>query len=245
MNLEKWSLSLNRDFLSNTELFFSEEVFPSENRITISDDEFRHLTKVLRKKRGEIIYVTDGKGAIYKGKIDELKKKHAILSLIETKYYKNRFANIIFYLPNLHNKERIRFAVEKLIELGITSIVIFNSSRTLSKGFNSEKWRKIGVAAIKQSLRAFMPNITFAENLIDANLKNPILFEQNAEQTIFEIKDKINDAETLSVLIGPEGGFDKNEINSISPKLILKLNDYRLRSETAAITAGALLTSLF
>ncbi len=235
---------MSRDFLSNTELFFSRNIDVEKSRVIITDDEFNHLVKVMRKKEGESIFVTNGKGAIYKSTIIELNKKEALLSILEIKKYKNSLEKISFYVPNLHNKERMRFAVEKLVELGFTNIIIFNSARTVAKGFNQSKWDKIGVAAVKQSLRAFLPNISFCKNLESEKIDNLILFDQNADTSIFDVWSEIESENSLSVLIGPEGGLTGREMEMLQPKYLLKLNDYRLRAETAVITAGALLSSL-
>ncbi len=235
---------MSRDFLSNTELFFSRNIDVEKSRVIITDDEFNHLVKVMRKKEGESIFVTNGKGAIYKSTIIELNKKEALLSILEIKKYKNSLEKISFYVPNLHNKERMRFAVEKLVELGFTNIIIFNSARTVAKGFNQSKWDKIGVAAVKQSLRAFLPNISFCKNLESKKINNLILFDQNADSSISDVRSEIESENSLSVLIGPEGGLTGREMEMLQPKYLLKLNDYRLRAETAVITAGALLSSL-
>ncbi len=235
---------MSRDFLSNTELFFSRNIDVEKSRVIITDDEFNHLVKVMRKKEGESIFVTNGKGAIYKSTIIELNKKEALLSILEIKKYKNSLEKISFYVPNLHNKERMRFAVEKLVELGFTNIIIFNSARTVAKGFNQSKWDKIGIAAVKQSLRAFLPNISFCKNLESKKINNLILFDQNADSSITDVRSEIGSENSLSVLIGPEGGLTGREMEMLQPKYLLKLNDYRLRAETAVITAGALLSSL-
>ncbi len=244
MNLEIRSLFLNQDFLSNTELFFSSSIDLEENKIIISDEEFHHLAKVMRKKEGDKIFVTDGKGAIYESKISTLNKRKAALNILNSIKYTDKLRNISFYIPNLHNKERMRFAVEKLIELGFTKIRIYNSSRTVAKGFNHAKWEKVAVAAIKQSLRAFLPEISFCENLMKSEINNLIFFDQNGTDKLIDARGKINFNDNISVLIGPEGGLSEEEIQHLKPKYLFKLNDYRLRSETAVIVAASMISSL-
>ncbi len=235
---------MNQDFLSNTELFFSSSIDSERNKIVISDEEFHHLSKVMRKKEGDKIFVTDGKGAIYESEITALNKKKAALKILDTIKYSDKLGNISFYIPNLHNKERMRFAVEKLIELGFTKIRIYNSSRTIAKGFNQAKWEKVAVAAIKQSLRAFLPEISFCENLMKSEISNLIFFDQNGTDKLIDARGKINFGDNISVLIGPEGGLSEEEISLLKPKYLFKLNDYRLRSETAVIAAASIISSL-
>jgi 16S rRNA (uracil1498-N3)-methyltransferase len=138
----------------------------------------------------------------------------------------------------------MRFAVEKLVELGFTNIIVYNSSRTLAKGFNPDKLKKVLVAAVKQSLRAYLPDISFCRNLNKFNGENICIFEQQSELPISDFLKQIDKNKKYTFLLGPEGGLSEEEINNLSPTAMLKLSDYRLRSETAIISAAAIIASI-
>jgi 16S rRNA (uracil1498-N3)-methyltransferase len=242
--MEKWSLFLNQDFLSNTELFYSDLPVSEDRILSLGYEESKHATKVLRKSVGDEIYVTNGKGSIFRGEILSVEKREVKVKVINELKFKNKLKNYTFLIPNLHNKDRMRFAVEKLIELGFTNIVIYNSSRTLAKGFNRDKWEKVLVAAIKQSLRAYLPEIRFCNKLTKFEGENICVFEQQSEMLITEFIKQIKENKKYTFLLGPEGGLAEDEIKSLSPLAILKLSEYRLRSETAIISVASIIATL-
>ena len=165
------------------------------------------------------------------------------VSVINELKFKNNMANFTFLIPNLHNKDRMRFAVEKLVELGFTNITIYNSSRTLAKGFNYNKWKKVLVASIKQSLRAHLPNIEFCDNILNYTGENICVFEQQSKKHISDFIKQIDKNRKYTFLLGPEGGLAEGEIKALSPIAILNLNDYRLRSETAIISVASIVAA--
>lgn len=240
---------MHQAFLSEVELYFSDELYLSENRIVLSEDEAHHAGHVMRHDEGNFLFVTDGKGTIYKTEITELSKNTIELSVIaETKYH-NDYENIWFCIPRMKNKERFEFAIEKCVELGITNFIVFESDRTISKGDKSEKWAKLGISAMKQSLRSFLPVFHFEES-IDAIIKkysgtetSLYLLDQKAEDKLSSHVDDILSSEQTSYFIfGPEGGISERELYLLKDSKFLRLTENRLRSETAIISAGILLT---
>lgn len=228
------------EFLSNIELFYALPEFISENIIYLYGEEFNHAVKVLRIKSGDKIFITDGIGKINECLIQNIKKDYIEATILNSKKYHNKFERVILCLPKLKNPERLKFAIEKCVELGVTNFIIFNSDRTISKSNNSNRWNKIALAAMKQSLRSFLPKIDVMENLFAiAKLSGEkIIFEQNSQQTI----------ETLTLLdeityfiFGPEGGISDREMDLFNKENIYKLTQNRLRSETAIIFAVSFL----
>ncbi len=136
--------------------------------------------KVMRNKIDDKIFATDGYGNIFEGVVKEIKKDRLIAKVKRNHIYKNELQNFTFCIPNLKNPERLKFALEKCTELGITRFILFNSERTVSKGFNTERLNKIVISAMKQSLRTFLPKIEIANSIKE--LKNltgeKIIFDQ-------------------------------------------------------------------
>ena len=75
--------------------------------------------------------------------------------------------NIFFCIPKLKYSDRFEFALEKCTELGITNFIIFDSERSIHKSDKKERWEKIVLSAMKQSLRSYLPNITVINSLIE------------------------------------------------------------------------------
>jgi len=226
-------------YLSNIELYYTPQEMRSGNNLSISGDEFMHLTKVMRHKTGDIIFVTDGTGNIYKCTIAAIEKSVLHAEIIETETYEDKYKNIFFCIPKLKNPERFEFALEKCVELGITNFIIFESMRTVAKSDKVERWEKIFLAAMKQSLRSYLPKIHSLTNFknILALDGTKILFEQNAEKKLSELK--MAKDKKYYFIFGPEGGLDKKEIESAGENSIYQLTENRLRSETAIVFAAA------
>ena len=231
---------LTLEHLSEIELYYSESAFIQNDRITLIGDEYHHSVNVMRNSVGDSIYITDGEGKIYKCKIEEIIKNELIANIKETINFENTAENIWFCIPALKNTERLKFALEKCAELGITNFILFTSKHTIPKKVNPDKFKKIVLAAMKQSLRAFLPKITTAK--FDDVIKLPgmkILFEQNSKKSF---KGELSGELPNYYLFGPEGGFDEYEINLVSNENRFKLSAKRLRSETAIIKCASLLS---
>lgn len=240
MEILIWNTYLISEFLSNIELFYTSSEFISENKIHLCGEEFNHAVKVMRYKSGDKIYITNGAGKINKCLIQNISKEALEASIIDSIQYQNKFEKIIFCLPKLKNPERVKFSIEKCVELGVTNFVLVNSDRTISKNNNIDRWNKIALAAMKQSLRSFMPNISMIGNL-DSIAKLPgekIIFEQNSQQTLASLKLK---NEITYFIFGPEGGFSERELNIFDQINIYRVARNRLRSETAVIFAASFL----
>lgn len=249
--------------LSNVELYFSPIKNINENKIIISGDEFYHIVNVMRHKINDIIYVTSGDGKIYKSKVTAVEKQHIIVNSIENWEETNKFSNITFCLPQLKSRDRFEFALEKCVELGVTNFIIFDAERSIKRKPKIERWEKILLSAMKQSLRAFLPAIKFVENLQNLNhlydennhIENfkesvKIIFEQNAEISfknylLNDFLQKQMKQKKLIFIFGPEGGLTKKELQQFNNKIIVKLSDKRLRSETAVVTSAAVISSFF
>jgi len=226
--------------LSNIELFYSPLKNISDETISLAGDEFKHAVKVMRSKSGDTIFITNGNGLIFKTGILSIKKEKLSANIIETIKTENIFENIFFCIPKLKNPDRFKFAIEKCVELGVTNFIIFESKRTIAKGTNIKRWEKIALAAMKQSLRAFLPIIKLVKNLSGISELNgeKIIFEQNAERKFqfeFEMDKK------YYLIFGPEGGLTQDELNFFDADSIYSLSDHRLRSETAIVKAASLI----
>ena len=228
------------DYLSDIELYYS---LPEncEKEIILTGDEFKHAFRVMRHRLGDILFITNGEGKIFSAKIVETSKEQLILSPEKTLIYINNFNNIHFCLPKLKNPERFEFAIEKCVELGITNFLIFESERTISASSKLERWNKIALSAMKQSLRSFLPKISLIDSVQSINelAGEKIIFDQKSEKQFSKFERNPN--YNYYFLFGPEGGFTDKEIQLFNKQQLFKLAENRLRSETAIIKCASML----
>lgn len=245
-NLEKENFFLGQDFLSDVELYFSQEIDLTNSLITISGDEAKHIIRVMRHKVEDSIFVTDGEGVIYSTCIENFVNNLVICKIEEKKVYNNFFENIFICIPIIKNFDRLEFALEKCVELGITNFLIYQASRSKKKNPKLERWQKITTAAMKQSLRSYLPTLQFIDRLEKLPSEKVILFDQNGDIRLQDwVSQNISSLNSKRYfLFGPEGGLSSEEISLFPNSSKLHIAKNRLRSETAIITLATHLNSV-
>lgn len=227
------------ELLSDIELYFTPPELIHAGELNLAGEEFHHAVNVMRHTIDDTLYITNGEGTVFRSEIIRITKSELSAKIIDIQPFNNHYKNIWFCIPSLKNVDRLKFAIEKCVELGITNFILFTSRCTISKKVNPEKLQKTALAAMKQSLRAFLPKlITATFNDIASYEGRKILFDQKSTK-IFE--GDMDPNEAAYFLFGPEGGFDKLEIEKVNPENHFSLSSNRLRSETAIIKCASLL----
>ena len=204
---------------------FNPDINESDELVEIGDDKLHHIKKVLRKKNGSELKVTNGQGLILQGKLHNKDVE------ISSKNIYNRTLSYSIFLPHLRERNRFRFMLEKLTELNSHYIFIGsteNSQKTNIKENNIFSWL---VSAIEQSGTPFIPEIEFVPRLDFDKFTNGL---DISGKTLLK-----NKKELKNIAIGPEGGWSKSELANF--KSLIRLTDNSLRTETAAITAASLM----
>jgi 16S rRNA (uracil1498-N3)-methyltransferase len=230
--------------LRNIELYYSPLFLQDKNRIKVEGEELNHIQKVMRHMAGDELYITDGKGSIYKTAILKITHEYLMAGINQEYKYVNTMGNLIFCIPKLKSLDRFENALEKCTELGVTNFIVFESERTFSRGDRTERWNKVITAAMKQSLRSFMPTIKLVPSLkeIAAMEGSMIVFSQEAKQAFN--RDTISNSVNYYFIFGPEGDFSDNEMNLFGRESFFNLGNNRLRSETAVIKCASILSEL-
>jgi len=215
----------------------------------ITGTDARHISTVLRLKPGDWILLSDGKGKRWRGEIQSSSPRQVIIRTVEVENlpatpYKIRLCQALV------KHDKLEWIIQKSVELGCSEIVTFTSERTVPKyrADKMERWQKIAVEAAKQCGTPFIPRlfptIAFAKLLNDTSQTNrtSLLFFEGEEKTPFS-KVGIKENAPIDLIIGPEGGFNKNEIDKTRTAGIITcgLGPLILRVETAAISAITLL----
>lgn len=222
----------------------------SSDSLVITGDEAKHLTKVLRKKTGEEIYVTDGIGNLYICSIEKIAKESIACSIVSKSAGENEpLLNVSLYQSLLKNPDRFEFAIEKSVELGVKMIQPIVTEHVINKKRDKhERWQQISLSAMKQSQRVVLPVVHSPVSFEDAvkNCKSDVKLIAHEKENEFGLRISdfgIDKTKKTAVFIGPEGGFTDEEINlAVSNGFeILNLGKRKFRSETAAIAALSLI----
>lgn len=129
-------------------------------KIVIGGDEFNHLAHVMRKKAGDDIVVVDGLGNACDAVIATLDRRAAVCTAgAVMANHREASVRVTLAAAVLKNPSRYDFLVEKATELGVDTIVPMKTERTIPSHGKSERWRKLALAAMKQSGRAWWPPV--------------------------------------------------------------------------------------
>ncbi|UOB17156.1 16S rRNA (uracil(1498)-N(3))-methyltransferase [Abyssalbus ytuae] len=226
------------------QLFYNPNISESTSQFTFSQDESKHITRVLRKKEGDILSITNGKGWLFEAEIIVADSKNCIANIIKSKLQDKKLYYLHMAVAPTKMNDRYEWFLEKATEIGIDEITPIICDHSERKQIKKERYEKIIQSAMKQSLNCYLPKINDAVKLNDFlnNSFNGQTFIAHCEEDDFK-KEYLNRValadHKITILIGPEGDFSKNEINLALKKgfVPVSLGDNRLRTETAAIVA--------
>ena len=139
--------------------------------------------------------------------------------------------------------------LKNVLSLELLTLLFSNRTGRFAKGDKKEKWTKLGISAMKQSIRPFKPEFLFYKSIDDIVKHNTdsrskiYLLDQKAEKKYSKEIHEIKHSGMKALFIfGPEGGISERELYLLKECTFLHLTGNRLRSETAIIAAGILLT---
>ena len=224
------------------QLFYSPDLNPDVSQFTFPEDDSKHIVKVLRKKEGDVLHITDGKGCLFEAKITSAHPKKCEVQIISSskKHRRMHWFHIAITPPKF--VDRYEWFLEKATEIGVNEITPLICERSERKKVKHERSEKVVQSAMKQSLRTYLPKLNEAVSLQDflENQHEGLLFIAHCEDSDkVDLKRKVAPDHDITILIGPEGDFSTDEINSAVKKgfLPVSLSRGRLRTETAAIVA--------
>lgn len=229
------------------QLFYCPSI--DEGDAFLSPEESRHCAKSLRKQPGDIIHITDGKGNFYEGELTDLNPKKCYFLLRSKSEAKRRDYYLHIAISPTKNADRLEWFIEKSVEIGIDKITFIQSGRSERKTVNTERIRKKAISAMKQSIRAYLPEIRPLErfsSIIENSVEDEKIVAHLEEKEAKHLLDLASPSKSYLVLIGPEGGFTDHEILLAKQHgfLAAKMGDNRLRTETAGIVACSTINNL-
>ena len=231
--------------------FYHPDINQSNIEIELSETESIHCSKVLRLKAGDEIHIFNGKGGIFNGKILEQKKKNTIVTVSsQLKENLKRKFEIHLAIAPTKNAERIEWFVEKAIEIGIDKISFILSRYSERKHLRLDRIHKIAVSAMKQSYNPIYPELSELikfEDFLDSEIieaEKFLAYEETTTSHSLIKKAKINSS--YCIIVGPEGGFNSEELQKaeIAGFEKISLGPNRLRTETAGVVACNILNMI-
>jgi len=223
------------------QLFYHPDIQPLSLLVAFSREESRHLVKVLRKKRGDQIHITDGRGNLYLAEIiDDSDKKCEVQVLNSEKRPDQKGYRLHVAIAPTKNNDRLEWFLEKSTEIGIDEISPILCDHSERKKLNHPRCEKVLLAAMKQSLKYFLPKLNPLQSfdkLISQVQTESKLIAHCAESDKNGLSELIKEKNDILVLIGPEGDFSPREIEEAAKAGFenLDLGQTRLRTETAGV----------
>ena len=218
--------------------------------VILEGEEWHHCQHVMRMRPGDNLILCDGKGNCIEGMIHIAESKEGKIELIRdlSEQFNNpRTYRISIGMAPTKNIDRTEFAVEKLVEIGVDQIYFLDCDNNERTRLRMDRMQKIGIAAAKQSRK------TKFTQMFDMMTPAKCIEKFKKEDSGYQMMVCHLDEESKSIpenylrnsdvllLIGPEGGFSKKELEEMARQNVssVHLGPFRLRVETAAIVACA------
>lgn len=234
-------------------------VTPSQvkgNRIYIEGSDVNHMKNVLRMRQGEELMVSDGNNLQYLCRVEEYTQGQAVLTVERKEAVDTELPSRIYLFQGLPKQEKMELIVQKAVELGACGIIPVETRRAVvrldakKKEKKVQRWQQIAESAAKQAGRGYIPRVepvmSYEEALERAKeLEVRLIPYELAEgmEGTRRILSGIRPGESVGILIGPEGGFEKSEVELASKAgfLPITLGKRILRTETAGLAVLSVL----
>lgn len=231
--------------------FFADEKDKQNSHYIIEGTDYNHIKNVLRMEIGDTCLISSG-GKSDLCRIDGFLEDAVSLEILEEDYTDTELPVKIYLFQGLPKGDKMEYIIQKCVELGVYSIVPVQMKHCIvkldDKKAKSKKtrWQSISESAAKQSKRNIIPEImdvcTFDKALDFAKTLDLIMVPYENKEGMgatLEALSHLENVGSVGIFIGPEGGFEKQEIEKALAQdaKIISLGKRILRTETAAITA--------
>lgn len=225
------------------QLFFHPSVSENDQEVSFPKEESKHIVKVLRKKEGDLLHLTNGKGWMFTTELISADVNNCFAKIIKAEKEAPPSYHLHLAVAPTKMNDRYEWFLEKATEIGvheITPVICDHSERKVVK---LNRFERVLQSALKQSLHTRFPVLNEPVSLMEF-LKQ----EHKGQQFIAHceedkgkklLSNEIEISGEVNVLIGPEGDFSKEEIDLALQNgwKAVSLGSSRLRTETAAIVA--------
>ena len=228
----------------------------SDKDIVITGTDVNHIRNVLRMTPGEEVTVSDGQGMDYFCRIAELTKEEVRLDIVDSWHSFVELPAKIYLFQGLPKADKMELIIQKAVELGVFSVVPVETRRCVVKldekkaSKKTARWQQIAESAAKQSKRMLIPEVknvmSWKQALDFAKKLDVILIPYELAKGMKETREIIGSicpGQSVGIFIGPEGGFEEDEVKTAmeAGARPVTLGKRILRTETAGMTMLSIL----
>ena len=236
--------------------FFVTPAQVREGQICIEGSDVNHMKNVLRMRIGEELMVSDGDNLKYRCAVEAYREDTVFLRILEKMQADTELASRICLFQGLPKQDKMELIVQKAVELGAAQVIPVSTRRSVVKldakkaAKKTERWQEIARSAAKQAGRGYIPRVTpvmsYRDALAYAKELDVLLIPYELERGMDETKsviEAIRPGQSVAVFIGPEGGFEREEVEQALEygAKAITLGRRILRTETAGLAALSIL----
>ncbi len=231
--------------------FFADKSQFDGDKVTIIGDDVKHISRVLRLSAGDSISVCDKQMTDYECVISDIGKDYVTADIVDTQPNGNESQLRVTLYQGLPKGDKMDLIIQKSVELGAERIVPVVMKRTVVKLKNAsskcDRWQRIAEEAAKQCMRGIIPKVeepvSFEDmlSMLDDGEISILPYENEKNNKLKALLKDNSDASRVNIIIGPEGGFDPEEISLSRAKGVhtATLGPRIMRCETAPLAAIA------
>ena len=242
--------------------FFVDSSAIGEGQVRITGADLNHMKNVLRMKPGEAVLISDGTGKDYNCQVETYTEGEGILEILSENEDSRELPSRIWLFQGLPKSDKMEVIIQKAVELGAAGVIPVATRNAVVKldakkaESKVRRWQAIAESAAKQSKRSYIPQVGAVMSLKEAFsyieeqkfdlCMIPYELEKGMDGTK-QVLSRLASGQQIAVFIGPEGGFDEEEIRLALEKNVIpvSLGKRILRTETAGPAILALLMMKF
>ena len=142
------------------QLFYHPEISSSDSQVVFPKDESKHIVKVLRKKEGDILHITNGKGFLFETALRVAGTNSCIAEILSYKESAPLPYHLHLAVAPTKMNDRYEWFLEKATEIGIQEITPIICDHSERKVVKTDRFERVLQSAVKQSLHTFMPRFS-------------------------------------------------------------------------------------
>ena len=225
----------------------------ADGRAYIAGADALHIAKALRMRPGEALTLCDGKGTDFEGVLETVTDRQVTVRITVSRPSQAEPTRAVTLYQGLPKGDKMDWIVQKAVELGVTAVVPVATRRSVARlegkaDKKQERWQRIAAEAAGQCGRGILPAVerplSWNQALSRLSGEPALVFYEGGGRPLRELVTP--STRRLSVFVGPEGGFDPEEIDAIRRQGggVATLGPRILRCETAPLAALTLLMHL-
>lgn len=225
----------------------------ADGRAYIAGADALHIAKALRMRPGEALTLCDGKGTDFDGVLETVTDRQVTVRITASRPSQAEPTLAVTLYQGLPKGDKMDWIIQKAVELGVTAVVPVATRRSVARlegkaDKKQERWQRIAAEAAGQCGRGMLPSVerplSWSQALSCLSGEPALVFYEGGGRPLRELVTP--STRRLSVFVGPEGGFDPEEIDAIRRQGggVATLGPRILRCETAPLAALTLLMHL-